>query len=145
MPDLTGIQFKEVDWSDATDAIRAIRYKVFIIEQRFERKMLEDRHDPYCHHILATDIHDIPIGCGRLNQDGRIGRIAVLVSHRGHGIGTNLLGQLIKIARQSHIPQLSLNAETDLSHFYDQQKFHADGPVYMKQGVPYQRMTKRLA
>lgn len=145
MPKQMGLNFKEVDWSEACDAIRSIRYKVFVIEQHFENKMLEDRHDPYCHHILVTDDNQAPIGCGRLNQDGRIGRIAVVMSHRGHGVGTNLLGQLIKIARQSHIPRLSLNAETDLSHFYDQQQFLADGPVFMKQGVPHQRMTKRLA
>ncbi|WP_196138014.1 GNAT family N-acetyltransferase [Aliikangiella sp. G2MR2-5] len=145
MDRIDNLHFYEVDWSTSAHSIMAVRHKVFIIEQRFNHKMLKDRHDPYCHHILVSNQQGEAIGSGRLNQDGRIGRIAVLMNYRGLGVGTRILSELIKIAQQSHIPRLSLNAETDLSHFYDQQNFSADGPVYMKQGVPYQRMTKRLA
>lgn len=144
MSRLKNFKFDEVDWSTSADTIMSIRRLVFVLEQRFSNKMVKDRHDPYCHHIIVKSPLGDNVACGRLNQDGRIGRIAVLINYRGIGIGTSLLTELIKVARHSHIPTLSLNAETDLSHFYDQQQFAADGPVYMKQGIPYQRMVKRL-
>ncbi|TQV84439.1 GNAT family N-acetyltransferase [Aliikangiella coralliicola] len=139
------LHFKEVDWSTAAGDIMEIRKRVFVIEQRFEKEILCDNRDDNSYHILVTNNNKEPIACGRLCPNGRIGRIAVLMNYRGKGIGTMVLAKLIKIAEKSSIPSLSLNVETDLSPFYDQQKFYADGPVYMKQGVPHQRMTKRLA
>jgi len=142
--ELPGFEFSEVEWETAADQIRQVRQKVFLIEQHFEQKMLEDTNDPFCYHILVTNESGEAVGCGRLNPDGRIGRIAVLMTFRGQGIGTALLSKLVSIAQQTDIPSLTLNAETDLCHFYDQQKFRRVGPVFMKQGVPHQRMTKRL-
>ena len=139
------LHFQEVEWSTAAGDIMEIRKRVFVIEQRFEKEILCDNRDDNSYHILVNNNHGDPIACGRLCPNGRIGRIAVLMNYRGRGIGTEVLGKLVDIAEKIGIPSLSLNVETDLSPFYDQQKFHADGPVYMKQGVPHQRMTKRLA
>ena len=138
-------RYNTVKWLAAAGEIMEIRKKVFVVEQRFDKEVLCDQFDHNCYHVLVADRRGHSVGCGRLVPDGRIGKIAVLINHRGHGIGSHVLGHLIKIAEHKHIHNLTLNAETDLTGFYDQQKFHADGPVYMKQGVPYQRMIKRLA
>lgn len=145
MSTLSSFQFKQVDWETAAADILAIRQKVFIIEQRFDKTTLSDRHDIYCSHILVTDQSGKPVACGRLNRNGRIGHIAVLMDQRGKGVGTMLLSKLIKIAQKKHINHISLNAETELTPFYHQQQFHPDGPVYMKQGIPFQKMIKKLA
>lgn len=138
-------QYNQVDWLTAAGEIMEIRQKVFVIEQRFDKEVVCDGHDQDCFHILVSDQKGGSVGCGRLVGDGKIGKIAVLINHRGHGIGTNILASLINIAEIRHIDNLILNAEKELTPFYDQQEFHADGPVYMKSGVPYQRMSKRLA
>lgn len=141
---LADFKFEEVDWIETSEEIKTVRQKVFIVEQHFETRMIEDHHDNYCHHILVRNRQNKVVACGRLNPDGRIGRIAVLMNYRCRGIGTAILDKLIAIAQQTQIPSLSLNAETELSQFYNQQKFRPVGPVFMKQGVPYQRMSKRL-
>jgi len=142
---LKSFQFNQVDWATAATEIMQIRQKVFIIEQHFGKKILSDKHDANCFHILVTDKSSTPVACGRLNLNGQIGHIAVLMDQRREGIGTMLLSKLIRIAQCNRIYNISLNAETELSHFYSLQKFQADGPVYMKQGIPFQRMTKQLA
>jgi len=141
---LKDFDFVQVNWQIASLEIMQIREKVFIIEQRFDKETLIDKDDPNSFHILVKDKSGKSVACGRLNQMGRIGRIAVLIGQRGAGIGTMLLSKLIRIAEKSKINTLTLNTETDLTHFYDQQKFHVDGPVFMKQGVPFQRMRMSL-
>lgn len=138
-------RYKQVDWLTAASEIMDIRRKVFVIEQRFDKEVICDMYDHDCCHILVSTEDGEFVGCGRLVADGRVGKIAVLINHRGNGIGTNILSSLINIAKNRHIENLVLNAEKELTPFYDQQEFHADGPVYMKSGVPYQRMSKRLA
>ncbi|MET1253752.1 GNAT family N-acetyltransferase [Aliikangiella maris] len=138
-------KFQRVSWQSAANDIMEIRKKVFVIEQRFPKEVVCDQFDNSSYHLLVTDAEDTPVGCGRLIPNGRVGKIAVLINHRGHGVGTQILNHLINIAQENNIQNLTLNAETDLVHFYDQQQFHIDGPVYMKKGVPFHRMTKKLA
>ncbi len=145
MSTLKSFEFVQVKWAAASSDIMQIREKVFIIEQRFGKETLIDKDDPKSFHILVLNKSGKTVACGRLNPNGRIGRIAVLIDHRGSGIGTMLLSKLIRIAEKRKITTLTLNTETDLTHFYDQQRFHIDGPVYMKQGVPFQRMRMSLA
>lgn len=145
MSTLKSYVFSQVEWKVAAKDIMKIREKVFIIEQRFDENYLVDAHDADSFHLLVTNSKGKAVACGRLSYMGKIGRIAVKINHRGNGLGTMLLNKLIKIAEEHQIKNVCLNTETELSGFYNQQKFHSDGPVYMKQGVPFQRMSKRLA
>ena len=138
-------KFHDVDWLSAATDIMDIRRKVFVVEQRFDEAVVFDEHDSQSFHVLVTDDFGIPVGCGRLVPDGHIGKIGVLINHRAHGIGSGILSKLIDIAKKNRIFNLNLSTETELTGFYDHLKFHAVGPVYMKQGVPYQRMTKRIS
>ncbi|MGX5174163.1 GNAT family N-acetyltransferase [Aliikangiella sp. IMCC44653] len=137
-------RFAQVSWATSANEILEVRKKVFVVEQRFDKEVLCDCFDNDCYHILAYKGDEI-IACGRLTPDGRVSKIAVLINHRGSGVGSSILTQLITLAKKLKIKNLTLNAETDLVHFYDQQSFEVDGPVYMKQGIPYQRMRKYLA
>lgn len=145
MSTLKSYKFVELGWISGASEIMDIREKVFVIEQRFDKEVLCDEEDGFSIHVLAIDEYGQAIGCGRLTPKGRVGRMAVLIGHRGEGVGTMLLTQLMKIAERKKLPNVSLNVETELTHFYDQQKFSADGPVYMKQGIPFQRMKRNLA
>jgi predicted GNAT family N-acyltransferase len=141
---LNQYQFHHLAWHDADREIMALREKVFIVEQRFNSETLFDHQDADCFHILVRDQNQKAVACGRLNQNGRIGRIAVAIEHRGQGIGTHLLNQLISIGERNKLDSLTLNTEMQLSRFYDQRQFQVDGPVYMKSGVPFQRMRMNL-
>ncbi|MDH5432709.1 MAG: GNAT family N-acetyltransferase [Gammaproteobacteria bacterium] len=132
-------------WRQASGDIIEIRQKVFVLEQRFARESICDNKEDKSIHILAYDNKGKPLGCGRLTETGEIGQIAVIMSARGLGIGSEILSKLITLARKKKLHIVSLNTETDLLTFYNHRDFIASGPVYMRQGVPFQQMTRKLA
>jgi predicted GNAT family N-acyltransferase len=137
--------FESAAWLDCQNEILAVRHKVFMIEQHFEKNVLHDTQDKSCSHLVVRNPDGMVIACGRITNKGRIGRIAVLLPYRGAGIGSKLLEYLEQIGRKNDIRQLSLNAEVDNRQFYSHKNFSAAGPVYMKQGVPHQMLAKKLA
>ena len=137
--------FEQTSWHESCNEILAVRHKVFMIEQHFDEAILLDSQDANCFHTVVRNVEGMVIAVGRLSTKGRIGRIAVLLPYRGIGIGSKLLTKLVKIGHSHKLSNISLNAELDNMHFYDAQNFMASGPVYMKQGVPHQMLTRKLA
>ncbi len=142
---IKSFQFQQTCWKDSLNEILSVRHKVFIIEQHFDGHVLCDINDPDCYHIVVRNYQKSVVASGRISSEGKIGRIAVTLPYRGIGIGTKLLDQLVQLGRSMQLANLSLNAEFDNHSFYDQQKFSATGPVYMKFGVPYQMLSRKLA
>jgi len=138
-------KFEQTNWQNDRDEILAIRHRVFMIEQHFTESILCDVLDPDCFHIIVKNPDDTVIASGRLTQKGRIGRIAVLLPYRGVGIGSKILLELVQIGEKHKLQNISLSADLNSQHFYGCQQFLASGPVYMKQGVPHQVLTKTLA
>ncbi len=138
-------KFEQTSWQKSCNEILAVRHKVFMIEQHFDNNVLCDLQDQDCYHLVVKNIEELVIAAGRITPQGRIGRIAVLLPYRRVGIGSKLLSELVKIGHAHKLRDISLNAELDNMHFYDSQNFLASGPVYMKQGVPHQMLTRKLA
>jgi len=139
------LSYYRVNWSQSSAEILSIRHKVFIIERHFEENVLCDLEDKDCIHLIARNNEGRVVACARLNPNGRISKIAVLLPYRREGIGSRILRELVAIGKQNNIKLVSLNAEIDNKHLYDQQNFSAVGPVYMKQGIPHQMLACKLA
>jgi predicted GNAT family N-acyltransferase len=75
------------DWDSLREHARAVRYAVFVVEQRVPVELEWDEMDAVSWHAVAYDAAGNPIGTGRLLPDGHIGRMAVLKSSRGSGVG----------------------------------------------------------
>ena len=131
-------------WLVAADEIMSVRRNVFVFEQRLGKGMVADTWDHECEHILVRSCCQEPIGCGRLSPRGHVGKIAVAIGHRGAGIGSQILDTLTQKARSQTFRNVTLNAEVTLVDFYLQRQFMVDGPVYMKRGIPHQRLVKYL-
>ena len=142
---IKSFKFEQTSWQSSSNEILAVRHKVFMIEQHFDSKILCDLQDQDCYHLVVRNAEGLVIATGRLSPQGRIGRIAVLLPYRGAGIGSKILSELVKIGHSHKLQNISLNAELDNMHFYDSQHFMASGPVYMKQGVPHQMLTRKPA
>lgn len=131
-------------WPADRDALRQVRETVFVHEQGVPPELEWDEHDPKALHLIAWDGQRRPIATGRLLADGHIGRMAVLSSWRGRGVGSALLHALLDAARDRGLARVALNAQCSAEGFYERLGFSAEGPVFDDAGIPHRRMTLEL-
>jgi predicted GNAT family N-acyltransferase len=132
-----------VSWDKGQTALREIRKTVFIKEQRVPVELEWDEFDQNCQHILATT-NGKAIGTGRLTEDGHIGRMAVLKNFRKQGVGSAMLTELIKLARQKKMQTVVLNAQVSAELFYKKFAFETISGVFDDAGIPHVKMQKLL-
>jgi predicted GNAT family N-acyltransferase len=131
-------------WADAGDALRRIRYHVFVVEQRVPEALEWDEADAGAMHALASATAGLPIGCARLLPDGHIGRVAVVRDWRRCGVGTALMIELIAAARSRGDAEVIVNAQLAAMPFYARHGFVASGAVFEEAGIDHRVMTRAL-
>ncbi|WP_261379434.1 GNAT family N-acetyltransferase [Denitratisoma sp. DHT3] len=104
-----------------------------------------DRFDAAAHHAVAYGPAGEPIGTGRLLDDGRIGRMAVLAPWRGKGVGSALLDRLLEAAARAGMAKVRLHARQSAATFYRQQGFVQQGEPFQEVGTSHVLMERRLA
>ena len=136
-------------------AALAIREVVFIEEQQVPREIERDDEDPTAYHLLAQ-VGGHAIGTGRLvelrepppgekGRWGQIGRMAVLVSHRRHKVGSKILSHLENVARTRGLDGVVLHAQVYAHGFYKALGYEDASPIFDEAGIPHVEMRKRLA
>jgi predicted GNAT family N-acyltransferase len=131
---------RQVRWHEHMDVLRAIRYAVFVQEQRVPIEEEWDGRDAAAIHVLATVPDHRPVGTARLLASGQIGRMAVLRDYRRQGIGGALLGELLRIAAANNMHALFLNAQIDAVDFYRRHGFIEQGETFVEAGITHRRM-----
>ncbi|MFN7757293.1 MAG: GNAT family N-acetyltransferase [Betaproteobacteria bacterium] len=127
-------------WIDLREEAAPIRYAVFVDEQKVPAEIELDDWDALSLHALALDAQGRVLGTGRLLPDGHIGRMAVLQSARGQGVGTALLRALLQAARARGDREVVLSAQTHAMPFYEKAGFIAEGDDYDDAGIPHRQM-----
>jgi predicted GNAT family N-acyltransferase len=128
------------DWASQKENARAIRYEVFVIEQKVPVELEWDDMDTACVHAIAYDAQGRAIGTGRLLPDGHIGRMAVKSEVRGSGIGGAILDALMQQAKNRGDKTVLLNAQTHAASFYQRYSFVQEGEEFMEAGIPHIQM-----
>ncbi|AZM95222.1 GNAT family N-acetyltransferase [Vreelandella venusta] len=131
------------DWSTLKDIASEIRRVVFIEEQCVPHEEEWDGRDEECSHFIAY-LEDQPVGTARLLPDGHIGRVAVLDSARGAGIGYQLMETAIQAAREAGHAHVALSAQLHALAFYQRLGFVAHGDTFMDAGIPHREMLLTL-
>lgn len=130
-------------WREAEQEAYSIRKRVFIDEQGVPESMEIDDFDPIAQHALAY-LRDDCIATARLialsEQEGQIGRMAVLPANRRQGIGGQLLSALLGSSKTHGFTQLKLHAELSAIPFYAQFGFIAQGDIYDEAGIAHRDM-----
>jgi predicted GNAT family N-acyltransferase len=129
------------------DAV-ALRQAVFEVEQGVQHSMAHDVDDEAALHVVAYNRFGLAIGAGRLLQGeagrARIGRLAVIVTLRGSGVGAALVRALIAGARACGEREVVVSAPSDARRFYERLGFDMQEPALDVAGVPHQEMLLAL-
>ncbi|MEA1890985.1 MAG: GNAT family N-acetyltransferase [Pseudomonadota bacterium] len=144
MTDSEEYRLRSAAWPADIALLREVREAVFVIEQKVPIELEWDDLDAVCEHVLAIDNANRPIGTGRLSPDGLIGRMAVLRTCRGMGVGSAILRLLLAKATARKMPQVILNAQISALTFYERFGFITEGPEFMDAGIPHRKMRLKI-
>lgn len=132
------------DWPSLRGRAEPVRFTVFVTEQGVPPELELDEFDSLSLHALAIDPNGTVLGTGRLLPDGHVGRMAVLPSARGRGIGSALLLALVEAARARGEHEVVLSAQTHALGFYARHGFVAEGEIYDDAGIAHRLMRRLL-
>ena len=126
--------------------IKMIRKIVFEDEQGFIDEFDEiDNSDTVVHMLLCKDA--VPIATCRffkVNNEYKIGRIAVVKEYRGQGIGRIIVSCAEEKVYELGGRELCLSSHVRVQGFYEKLGYVAEGEIYMDQMCPHIKMKKKL-
>ncbi len=128
------------DWATLGPDASAIRFEVFVDEQKVPAEIELDEMDAVCLHAVAYDAAGNAIGTGRLLPDGHIGRMAVRQPGRGSGVGGAILQLLMAQARERGDVAVVLNAQSVAAPFYARHGFVQQGEEFAEAGIAHIEM-----
>lgn len=140
---MSGPEVSEADFAVFEQAIISVRHAVFILEQGVPFELEIDGCDPGCRHALILS-DELPVATGRITANGKIGRVAVLKSHRNRGYGRAIILKLEEIARTTGLDQTYLGAQIDAIGFYQNLDYRPYGEIFMDAGIKHIHMRKSL-
>ncbi|HWP24616.1 MAG TPA: GNAT family N-acetyltransferase [Candidatus Binatia bacterium] len=141
----TSIRIKRVASKKDLHAAFAIRRRVFVLEQGVPERIEIDGDDARAIHLLAF-ASGKPVGAARIVIQGataKFGRMAVLKSYRGRGIGSALLIRTVKTARQNGAQTIYLHAQVTAIAFYQRMGFQPVGSTFEEAGILHRKMIYR--
>jgi predicted GNAT family N-acyltransferase len=137
-------------WAELGVQASPIRRRVFIEEQGVPEHEEWDVDDAHALHAVVRNLAGFPMATGRLITQGepqgqaRIGRMAVLRSARGSGVGMQVLQGLLQAAREQGCTRVMLHAQCSAQAFYARSGFQPEGAVFDEVGIPHQTMSRAL-
>lgn len=124
---------------------RRLRREVFIEEQGVPEADEVDDLDDVAIHLLAEE--GGALGSARLliqGDTGKIGRVCVLQSARGRGIGAALIRAAVDRFRLMGLARAKLGAQVHALGFYEALGFEPVGEVYQDAGIAHRDMVLPL-
>jgi predicted GNAT family N-acyltransferase len=122
-------------WHTHANALKLIREQVFILEQQVPLEQEWDGLDATAQHLLASNAQGEAIGCARLLQSGSIGRMAVIKTWRGYGVGSALLAMAVSLHQQQGVETITLSAQVHALAFYAKAGFLISSQPYLDANI----------
>ena len=138
-------------WDEQQQGARPVRAAVFVVEQGIAEEEEWDADDAQAIHAVVRNLCGCPVATGRLIHAGqpeghaKIGRMAVLRSARGIGLGDKVLSALLDEARSRGIREISLHAQVGAQAFYARHGFQPEGEVFDEVEIPHRVMRLTLS
>ncbi|UGA56230.1 GNAT family N-acetyltransferase [Vibrio sp. VB16] len=126
---------------DNEKQIQLIRNTVFTSEQNVDPSIDFDGQDIVAIHTLIF-VDNTPVATGRMLGDGHIGRVAVLKTHRGLGLGSQVIAALQQYAIENQYPRIYLGSQLHAEPFYTKLGFKPFGAQYTEANIEHISMEK---
>ncbi|MDX6353446.1 MAG: hypothetical protein QOF98_349 [Streptomyces sp.] len=131
-------------------AVHAVRHEVFVVEQGVPAELEWDGKDGRAAHVLAegAGAGRLLLGADAAAKNGGdpdtavLGRLAVLRSARGGGVGAALVRALEDEARRRGLRGVYLEAQVHAIAFYERLGYTAYGPQFPDAGIPHRAMRR---
>lgn len=124
-----------------------IRRSVFVEEQGVSPAVEFDDGDDDARHFVAS-VADEPVGTARVrltDEDAaKVERVAVLPSHRGAGVGEQVMAAAHRYARDRGRSRSIVHAQERVADFYASLGYERVGPVEDETDIPHVEMTRPL-
>ena len=136
------ITIKKVSTNKELEQALRIRIRVFVREQGVPAEIELDDDDKRALHLLAF-LEGRAVGTARIVMRGgqaKIGRMAVLKSHRRKNVGKKLLIRAITTAKKQGARKIYLHAQVAVIGFYESAGFRCVGPVFDEAGIAHRKM-----
>ena len=130
-------------WDKDRVELKEIRREVFIQEQNVPEELEWDNDDLTCEHFIAYADNEA-IGCARLIDQKKIGRMAVLKPYRGMGVGKLIIDHIKRHASQKRYTRLELSSQCHAFSFYKKCGFEAFSAPYEDAGIPHIDMAHNV-
>ena len=140
----TVIQVKQISSDEAKAQAFAIRMRVFVREQGVPAAIELDRDDDRAIHFMATS-EGKAVGTARVvlhHGSAKIGRMAVLKSYRGKGVGKKLLRRAVATAKKLGARTIYLHAQVPVIEFYEKLGYAVIGDEFIDVTIAHVRMVK---
>ena len=132
-------------WAELQHDCERVRGMVFVAEQGFSHEEEFDDLDAVATHFVALDTRSMVLGCARLLDDGKIGRVAVLCPFRKRGVGHAIMEEVLRVAKEKGMPSVYLGAQVQAMPFYEKLGFEPEGEEFDEGGIPHRRMRSVLS
>lgn len=143
------IKIKKIDETLFEDYLE-VRKKVFVDEQGIDPQEEYDVYDvldnPTVHHIAAIQYGSV-VGTMRLycyDKKMKLGRLAVLVSHRNQKIASRLIRYAVIQAENNGYNSIELNAQHQAIALYLKHGFEIVGSPFEEAGIQHYKMIKQI-
>ncbi len=141
---LPGVRLVQGSWSELRPDAEPVRRAVFIREQGCSEESEWDELDAVSLHCVAY-LGEQAVATGRLLPDCRIGRMAVLVPQRRHGIAGMILEHLVAVAAARGASTVVLHAQVAVRDFYRHHGFVAEGDNFLEEDIEHVLMRRCVA
>ena len=134
---------RSASWEADKNALMHVREVVFVQGQNVPSSLESDDYDPVSSYVLAESTDSTPIGCARLQPDGKVTRIAVLNDWRRRGIARQMLSKVIETADEQGITLLYLHAQLAAIQLYEEFGFVQSGEQFEEAGIQHIKMIRK--
>jgi len=125
----------------------SIRKQVFVEEQGVPAELELDAYDDKAVHWLLWRDQQ-PVATARLlrqENQGKVGRVAVVPAWRGHGLGRKVMEEIHNWSRLQPLEKIVLDAQVQVVPFYEKLGYEPIGDLFEEAGIMHQRMVRWLA